>query len=71
MESLPRNIQMRISGALRHLCQDPRPAGSKKLSGQYDIWRIRIANYRVLYRIESERLVIFVVKVGHRREVYR
>jgi len=52
------------------LAVEPRPAGCKKLSGR-EGWRIRIGDYRVLYEIREEVLVILVVDVGHRREIYR
>ena len=71
LENLPRDIQLRVKTAITRLAEEPRPPGSKKLSGQHNVWRIRIGNYRVLYAIEEYQLVVFVVKVGHRREVYR
>lgn len=52
------------------LAENPRPPDSKKLSG-YDRYRIRQGVYRILYEIENDRLVVYVVKVGHRKDVYR
>jgi mRNA interferase RelE/StbE len=49
---------------------DPRPPGCQKLSGR-DRYRVRQGAYRIIYAIEDERLVVYVVRVGHRREVYR
>ena len=60
----------RISGAIRHLAEEPRPKGVKKLSGR-DAWRIRVGDYRVIYEIRDERLSILVVDIGHRREIDR
>ena len=71
LETLPRSIQTRIGRAIADLCDELHARGSKKLSGEHEIWRIRVGDHRVLYKIEKERLVIFVVKVGHRRDVYR
>jgi len=71
LDSLPRTIQIRIGQALNALTKGPHPPGSKKLSGKHDIWRLRVGDYRVLYTIERCKLVILVLKVGHRREVYR
>ncbi|MCP5443271.1 MAG: type II toxin-antitoxin system RelE/ParE family toxin [Chromatiaceae bacterium] len=60
----------RISDAIRRLAEEPRPHGVKKLSGR-DAWRIRVGDYRILYEIHDERLLILVIDVGHRREIYR
>ena len=70
-DNLPRTIQVRIGHSLNALAEEPHPPGSKKLSGKHDIWRLRVGDYRVLYRIESGRLVVLVLKVGRRRDVYR
>ncbi|HLB79042.1 MAG TPA: type II toxin-antitoxin system RelE/ParE family toxin [Dongiaceae bacterium] len=50
---------------------DPRPPGAKKLAGRDNLWRVRIGDHRVIYAIEDDRLLVVVVTVGHRREVYR
>ena len=50
---------------------NPRPPGVKKLQGEEGIWRLRVGDYRVLYTIQHQELVILVLKIGHRREVYR
>ncbi len=55
---------------IQALAIDPRPTGSEKLSG-HDLYRIRQGNYRVLYSIQDTDLVVLVIKVGHRRDVYR
>lgn len=60
------NILKRIEG----LANDPRPSGSEKLSGQ-ERFRVRQGTYRIIYEIKDQELVIMVVKVGHRRNVYR
>ena len=60
----------RIIVAIRALANDPRPVGSKKLSGR-SAWRIRIGAYRVIYEIRDSQLLVLVVAVGHRGEVYR
>ena len=61
--------QARIRGAIALLAADPRPPGATALRGRPGL-RIRIGNYRVLYTIEDERLLVVVVALGHRREVY-
>ena len=52
------------------LAEDPRPSGSEKISGQ-DKYRVRQGRYRILYAIEDQDLIVQVVKVGHRKDVYR
>ena len=61
----------RVMATIGTLAENPRPAGSAKLAGRDDRYRIRVGNYRVLYSIEDAALIVWVVKVGHRREVYR
>ena len=62
--------RQRIVQRIRQLADDPRPAGSQKLSGR-DRYRIRQGPYRIVYAIEDDKLVVYVVKVGHRKDVYR
>ena len=60
----------RILAAITALADDPRPVGCVKLAGQ-QAYRIRVGNYRVIYQIADAKLIIVIVKVGHRRDVYR
>ena len=68
---LPRQTQERLGAAIDRLAGDPRPPGVVKLSAEEGLYRIRDGDYRAIYRIEDDRLVVLVVKVGHRRHVYR
>ena len=71
LETLPRRKDRRqVVGRIRQLANDPRPPGCQKLSGR-NRYRIRQGCYRIVYSIEDDRLVAYLVKVGHRREVYR
>lgn len=70
IENIPRKDLQRIMERIGTLADDPRPFGSEKLSGQ-ERYRIRQGNYRIVYSIEDWELIVWVVKVGHRREVYR
>ena len=62
--------RIRIIEKIRTLASNPPPAGSKKLSGQ-DKYRIRQGNYRILYQVIGQELIVNVVKVGHRRDIYK
>jgi mRNA interferase RelE/StbE len=70
LRSIPKKDIQRILAAIQSLADNPRPPQSKKLSGQ-ERYRLRQGNYRILYSIEDEKLVVCVVKVGNRRDVYR
>jgi mRNA interferase RelE/StbE len=69
LSKLPGAMATRIEDKLLELEHDPRPPGCKKLRGR-DAWRIRIGDYRAIYEIHDERLVVTVIVIGHRREVY-
>ena len=60
----------RIQGAIALLADDPRPPASRPLTGR-PAWRVRVGDHRVIYTIEDDRLVVVVVTIGHRRDVYR
>ena len=70
LRPFPKQDVKRIMQRIRSLADDPRPAGCEKLSGQ-ERYRVRQGAYRIVYEIEDARLTVLVVKVGHRREVYR
>ena len=71
IRALPRLDQQRIISRIQALSGDPRPPASVKLSGASGLWRIRDGVNRVIYQIQDDRLLITVVRVGHRRDVYR
>jgi mRNA interferase RelE/StbE len=70
LEKLPRPVRNR-SSKIDSLRDDPFPAGCKKLSGLLDTWRIRAGDYRVIYQVHKGILLVLVLTLGHRREVYR
>ena len=71
LAALPARTQTRIVTALRRLALDPyRAPGVRKLAGTSD-YRLRVGDYRVLYEIQDDRLVVLVVRVAHRRDAYR
>jgi len=63
--------QRRIIRRVEDLAVDPRPPGVKKLEGPDALWRIRVGDYRVIYQIFDKVLVIVIVTIGHRGDVYR
>ena len=70
IEILPKQDRRRIIAKITSLSRDPRPPGCEKLSG-HDQYRLRQGDYRILYETRDLDLVVVVIKVGHRREVYR
>lgn len=70
VESIPKRDLERILARIESLRDDPRPVGSVKLSG-LEYYRIRQGNYRIVYEVEDRRLIVAIIKVGHRRDVYR
>jgi mRNA interferase RelE/StbE len=70
LRKLPEDTQRRLRAATEALCRQPRPPGAVKLAGTDDLWRIRVGD-RVIYTIVDEVLVVTVVRVANRRQVYR
>ncbi len=66
-----RKERQRIVDRIVDLAANPRPEGAEKLSGTRDKYRIRQGDYRILYEIVDDVLVVYVVRIGHRRDVYR
>lgn len=60
----------RVQGVIALLADDPRPPASRPLTGR-PAWRVRVGDYRVIYTIEDDRLIVVVITIGHRRDVYR
>lgn len=68
--ALPAADQARVEKLILSLAENPRPIGCEKLSGRME-WRVRAGNFRVLYTIDDNTVIVVIVKVGNRREVYR
>lgn len=64
-------VQQKIDLAILALESNPRPSGCVKLSGGLDLWRIGAGDYRIVYQIRDKTLLVLVVRIGHRRDVYR
>ena len=70
LKRINREDRIAIAKAIDGLSQNPRPYGYKKLKGS-KLYRIRIGDYRVIYQINNAKLVVLIVRIGHRREIYR
>jgi mRNA interferase RelE/StbE len=71
LKKISRKDAIRILRSISYLASDPRPAGCRKLSGYDTIYRIRIGKYRAIYEIDGKRIVVIILKIGHRRDIYR
>ena len=71
IKKLPRNIQKIIIERAEKLQMNPRPSGVKKLVGQHSLYRIALGDYRVIYKVDDNVLLVLIVKIGNRKDVYR
>jgi len=67
----PKKVRLQVVRRIGALVENPRPQGCEKLSGKNDRYRVRQGVWRIVYSIEDDELVVFIVKVGHRRDVYK
>lgn len=70
-KKLSNQDRQKLKPKIDALAQNPRPSGVVKLSGEDDLYRIRVGDHRVIYSIQDNRLLVLVVKIGHRRDIYR
>ena len=68
--SIPKRDMKRILNRIKNLEGNPRPPGSEKLTGQ-ERYRLRQGRYRIVYSIQDDELTVWVVKIGHRKDIYR
>jgi mRNA interferase RelE/StbE len=71
LKRLPDPWRRRITTAIDRLALDPRPPGCIKLTGSQSAYRIRIGDYRVVYEVVDRVLIVYVIRVAHRKDVYR
>lgn len=71
LRRLAPDVRIRVITAVTALAKNPRPAGSRKLAGREHDWRIRVGDYRIIYEIADEILVLRINRIRHRREAYR
>lgn len=70
MRDLTSTVVERILPRIRELADNPRPPGCKKLHGFKNRWRIRVGDWRIVYRIDDSQKVVDITRIAHRREVY-
>jgi len=68
---LPEEMRRRIEPKIDALAENPRPHGARKIEGQETAFRLRVGDYRIVYEVHDRALIVMVMIVGHRREVYR
>ena len=71
IKKLIQSVQLAIVERLEQLAENPRPPGVLKMQGAESLYRIRVGDYRIIHEIQDQTLLIAVVKVGHRGDVYR
>lgn len=71
LKSLSRYVQVRLKPAIDGLAEEPRPDGVVKLKGEENAYRVRVGDYRIVYEVRDNVLLVLIVKIGHRREIYR
>lgn len=71
LAALPRNEQLRIRAAIDLLSDTPRPPNCVAMTGEHGTYRVRVGSYRIVYEVHDDILLIQVIRVGHRKDVYR
>lgn len=71
LRKLSSDLQERIISCLEALAENPRPHGAEKLAAEENAYRVRVGDYRILYEVRDVVLVVIVMRIGHRRDVYR
>lgn len=71
LRKLPKDILTRVSRIIDDLAYEPHPSGCKKLTDTDNLYRLRVGDWRIVYEIEDSRLIVWVLNVGHRRDIYR
>ena len=70
-KALDKPIRSRLAHRIDSLAENPFPQGIRKLTGEEDLYRLRVGDYRIIYQVQGRRLVILIVRIGHRADIYR
>jgi mRNA interferase RelE/StbE len=71
LDALSVTVLNRVFAKIEQLATQPRPYGTRKLTGESDLWRLRVGDYRVVYRVDDDSRVVDVISVRHRKDAYR
>lgn len=71
LEKLPKKITARVRDAINDLALAPRPRGCKKLEGEEDTYRIRVGDYRVIYEVHDDLVIVLIIRIRHRKDAYK
>jgi mRNA interferase RelE/StbE len=71
LRGLPADMQDRVLEAVERLRNNPRPQGCKKLKGSDDTFRIRVGDYRVIYEVHDQQVIVLIIRVRHRKDAYK
>ena len=71
LAQLPKRDMNRVDNRIQALQEEPHPANCQKLSGFENLYRIRAGDYRIIYQIIDDEIVVVVIRIGHRKDVYR
>jgi len=71
LKKIPKKDLVRILDVIQALSSNPYPDGCRKLSGEVRAFRVRFGQYRIIYEIENKKLIVLVLKIGHRRDIYK
>ncbi len=70
LKKIPDPYKSSIIEAINQLMEEARPQGCTKLKGATDLWRVRVNDYRIIYQIKDDQLLILVIRIGHRKDIY-
>ena len=70
-KALDKSIRSRLARRIDFLAENPFPQGIRKLAGEDDLYRLRVGDYRIIYQVQGKRLVVLIVGIGHRGDIYR
>ena len=71
IRKLPPPAQVRVIAAIESLQHNPRPTGVKKLGGDHETYRLRLGDFRIIYQIQDRKLIVLILAVGDRKDIYR